>query len=93
MEMSGITLPHGIVAGTGKKIISLKDMMKHLYQNGKHVLTTKGEYSVSRSYLTLLGNPTKMSVANLVWSAIMLPKQRVILWLAYQERLLTKERL
>ena len=42
---------------------------------------------------SFVGNVPKILEANLIWTAIMLPKQRFIVWLAYQERLLTKERL
>ncbi|XP_019239888.1 PREDICTED: uncharacterized protein LOC109219873 [Nicotiana attenuata] len=36
---------------------------------------------------------TRMREAELVWNAIMLPRHRVIIWLSYQDKLLTKERL
>lgn len=34
-----------------------------------------------------------MQEADLVWNSIMMPRHRFIVWLAYQNRLLTKERL
>lgn len=67
--------------------------MLNLYHWGNYKLTPKGTYSVSCSYLAMLGTMTKMKEADLVWSSMMLPRQRVIVWLAYQDKLLTKERL
>ncbi|XP_060171508.1 uncharacterized protein LOC132602747 [Lycium barbarum] len=45
------------------------------------------------SYNAMLGSLRKMQEVDLVWTKVMLPKQRFIVWLANQERLLTKERL
>lgn len=45
------------------------------------------------SYNTLVGNMAGLQEANLIGIRIMLPNQRFIVWLASQDRLLTKERL
>lgn len=63
------------------------------YQGGRYKLTPTGDYSILPSYQDLLGDLPKMKEAELVWSSILLPRQRIIIWLAYQERLRTKERL
>ncbi|KAF3624066.1 hypothetical protein FXO37_31551 [Capsicum annuum] len=52
-----------------------------------------GIYSVSSSYIAMLGTVTRLRKADLLWSSIMLPTQRVIMWLAYQDRLLTNARM
>lgn len=76
-----------------KKLNSLKAQMTCWYQEGRYTLTPTGSYSVSQSYQALLGTMPKMQEADLIWNVIMLSKQRIIVWLAYQERLLTRERL
>lgn len=50
-------------------------------------------YSVSSSYIALMGNMTKLREVEMFRNAVMLPRQRVITWLAYQDKLMTKERL
>lgn len=68
-------------------------MMINWYQNNRYVLSSSGNYSMSSSYIALLGNLHRFYGAELVWSSILLPKHRVIFWLVYQNRLLTKDRL
>lgn len=48
---------------------------------------------MSCSYVDMLGSLTKLREADLIWSSIMLPRQRFLVWLPYQDRLLTKERM
>ncbi|XP_070048614.1 uncharacterized protein [Nicotiana tomentosiformis] len=76
-----------------RKLNSIKSVMTNWYNNGTYCLTINGAYSVSRSYISLLGSMEKMLEADLVWNNIMLPRHRFIVWLANQEKLLTKERL
>lgn len=45
------------------------------------------------SYVAMLGPLTKWKEAGLIWSSILLPRQRIIIWIAYQNRLLTKEKI
>lgn len=75
-----------------RRMNALKGMMSPWYDRSVYRLTNNG-HSVSSSYIALLGNMTVMREANLIWSCIMLPRQRIISWLAYQNKLLTKERL
>ncbi|WMV42830.1 hypothetical protein MTR67_036215 [Solanum verrucosum] len=76
-----------------RRLNALKDMMSTWYDRGVYRLTSNGQYSVSSSYNALLGNMNIMREADLIWNCIMLPRQRMISWLAYQNKLLTKERL
>ncbi|XP_060201918.1 uncharacterized protein LOC132630355 [Lycium barbarum] len=76
-----------------KKLNSLKTMMINWYSRGQYKLAPKGEYSVSCSYATMLGTMTKLKEADLIWSSVLLPRQRVVVWLVYKDRLLTKERM
>lgn len=57
------------------------------------MLTSNKVYSISKGYIDMLGAMERLREAYLIWSSIMLPKQTFIVWLAYQDRLLTKERL
>lgn len=63
------------------------------YQNGSYCLTTNEKYSVNKSYNALLGNVQRPKVAELIWSAVLIPRNRFIMWLANQDRLFIKERL
>lgn len=76
-----------------KKLNSLKGKMVNWYRRGIYRLTGIGIYSVSSSYIDMLGPMTRLREVDLIWSSIMLPRQRVIMWLAYQNKLLTKERM
>ncbi|XP_059302055.1 uncharacterized protein LOC132053985 [Lycium ferocissimum] len=85
--------PPGDCSWYWKKLNSLKSQMQGWYQNNRYTLTTTGDYSVSSSYQALLGPRPRLSEADIIWNSVMLPKQRMIVWLACKERLLTKERL
>lgn len=76
-----------------RKLTSLKTKMTDWYQNDKYKLTKCGTYSVTRSYNALIGAQTSLWEANLIWTKIMQPKHRFIVWLANQNRLLTKSRM
>lgn len=67
--------------------------MVHWYKNGAYTLTRNDTYSVSYSYNAMIGRQSKCREADLIWNSIMMPRHRFIVWLAYQERLLTKARL
>lgn len=41
----------------------------------------------------MIGNQDKLEVAALVWNSVSLPRQMIIMWLAMQNKWLTKERL
>ncbi|XP_060210228.1 uncharacterized protein LOC132637097 [Lycium barbarum] len=86
-------IPPGDCSWYWKKLNSLKTQMVDWYQGDRYKLTPTGAYSVSRSYETMLGTMPRFGEADLVWSKIMIPRQRMIVWLACQNRLLTKERL
>lgn len=55
------------------------------YLNDKDVLTSNGTYSVGSSYIALKDNLTRQQVVDLIWSRVMQPKHRVVLWLVTQE--------
>ncbi|WMV40413.1 hypothetical protein MTR67_033798 [Solanum verrucosum] len=67
--------------------------MLNWYTNGRYNLTPGGKYSITRSYNKLLGQQRRWRIAELAWTVVVQPKDRFILWLAEQRRLLTKERL
>ncbi|XP_059309987.1 uncharacterized protein LOC132061139 [Lycium ferocissimum] len=75
-----------------KKLHKIKSRMTNWHSNGHYCLTTSGKYSVGNGYQDLLRARAKVETANLIWTSIALPKHRFILWLAAQERLLTKVR-
>ncbi|KAL3335812.1 hypothetical protein AABB24_031839 [Solanum stoloniferum] len=76
-----------------RKLNSLKEQMIHWYSRGTYQLSPSGNYSVSKSYITLLGQLPRVKEAELIWNSMMLPKHRMILWIASQNRILTKERM
>lgn len=76
-----------------RKLNSLKETMTQWYINGIYKLTESGEYSVSKCYNTVLARQVRLLVIDLVWTSIMMPRKRFIVWLANKERLLTNERL
>lgn len=49
-----------------RKLNGLKDLMSPWYDRGVYSLTNNGEYSVSNSYVALLGHITVMREANLI---------------------------
>ncbi|KAH0726362.1 hypothetical protein KY290_004030 [Solanum tuberosum] len=59
--------------------------MKRWYVQGKYGLTPRGEYSITCNYLDLTGKQPRLASTELIY--------RVIMWLASQNRLLTKDRL
>lgn len=61
------------------------------YHIGKYTLIPKGDYSMTKSYVTMLGYQNRVNEADLSWKSVMMPRQRVIVWLAYHDKLLTKE--
>lgn len=67
--------------------------MERWYIRGNYQLTANGIYSVSSSYNAMLRTLIRLREAEVIWSAVMLPRQRLVMWLAYQDKLLTKERL
>ncbi|XP_019244454.1 PREDICTED: uncharacterized protein LOC109224322 [Nicotiana attenuata] len=75
-----------------KKLNALKEIMAQWYTRGVYQLTTSGLYYVSSSYIVLKGNITTLREPEVIWNAVMLPRQRVITWLAFQDKLMTKER-
>ncbi|XP_070045599.1 uncharacterized protein [Nicotiana tomentosiformis] len=63
------------------------------YNGSTYTLTGSGTYSVSSSNNALLGQMSRLWEMDLIWSGVMLPRQRFILWLANQYKLLTREKL
>ncbi|KAH0710393.1 hypothetical protein KY290_012418 [Solanum tuberosum] len=66
--------------------------MQGWYSQGRYNLTSNGTYSITRSYLVIIGHRPQMRTADLVWTAMAIPKHRFMVWLAIQGRLLTQER-
>lgn len=54
-----------------KKLNGLKEKMVSWYRRGIFRLTTNGIYSVSSSYIDMLGPLTRLREADLIWSPIM----------------------
>jgi len=75
-----------------KKLNGIKILMQGWYNQGRYMLTQSGNYSITRSYLALMGYRPKMGTAELIWTSMALPKHRFMVWLAVQGRLLTQER-
>ncbi|KAK4717695.1 hypothetical protein R3W88_016033 [Solanum pinnatisectum] len=75
-----------------KKLNGIKILMQGWYNQGRYLLTQSGNYSITRSYLALMGYRPKMRTAELIWTSMSLPKHRFMVWLAVQGRLLTQER-
>ncbi|KAK6787586.1 hypothetical protein RDI58_016111 [Solanum bulbocastanum] len=67
--------------------------MQIWYSFGAYLLTPEGKYSLTQSYNTLLGQYASLRMTDLIWTRFAQPKHRFILWLATQDRLLTKERI
>ncbi|WMV14169.1 hypothetical protein MTR67_007554 [Solanum verrucosum] len=76
-----------------RKINSLKERMKSWHVQGKYGLTPTGEYSITCSNLDLIVDQPRLATVEIKWTAVAQPKHRVIMWLAAQNRLLTKDML
>lgn len=63
------------------------------YEQGVYKLSRGGGYSITRSYIALLGGMQRLHIADLIWSSVAQSKHRFFLWLGAQRRLLTRERL
>ncbi|XP_049372581.1 uncharacterized protein LOC125837524 [Solanum verrucosum] len=67
--------------------------MRRWYMQNRYRLTKGGAYSITRSYIDIREHHNSSHIADCIWSAVAQPKHRFILWLAVEDRLLTKERL
>ncbi|XP_075091713.1 uncharacterized protein LOC142171895 [Nicotiana tabacum] len=76
-----------------RKLNGMKEVMHAWYHQGKYILTEGGEYSITNSYIALLEPKSRLNTAELIWSRMVMPMHRFILWLANQQRLFTKDRL
>lgn len=76
-----------------RKLNGLKAEMQTWYSQGTYILTPDGHYSISSSYVALLGHQSRLETAGLIWGTSLQPKHRFIVWLAEKRRLLTKDRL
>ncbi|XP_060188373.1 uncharacterized protein LOC132617397 [Lycium barbarum] len=85
--------PPQICSWYWRKLNSLKEVMMYWYQNDIYTLNPTGLYSMTNSYHAMLGTLHRLPEAELIWSSVMMPRHRVLVWLAYQDRLLTKKRL
>lgn len=75
-----------------RKLTSLKAQMHQWYIQDRYQLTKYGEYSITSSYLAIIGQRPKLNNAELVWTSMALPRHRFLVWLAVHGRLLTQER-
>ncbi|KAH0723423.1 hypothetical protein KY289_006467 [Solanum tuberosum] len=75
-----------------RKLNAIKEQMHGWYSQGRYILTSNGTYSITRSYLAIIGHRPQMRITDLVWNAVAIPKHRFMVWLAIQGRLLTQER-
>lgn len=57
----------------------IKEQMIHWNNRGTYHLSPSSTYSVSKSYIALLGQLPRVKEAELIWNAVMLPKHRMIL--------------
>lgn len=71
----------------------MKQEMHTWFQQDQYILSHSGQYSITKSYMAIIGTHRKLETADLIWNAISQPKHRFITWLAYHNRLLTRERL
>ncbi|WMV51210.1 hypothetical protein MTR67_044595 [Solanum verrucosum] len=76
-----------------KKLNAPKNNMRNWYLQGRYNLTHSGQYSISASYNAMLGELNRLRIADLIWTSVAQPRHRMIMWLAVQGRLLTKERM
>ncbi|XP_070055159.1 uncharacterized protein [Nicotiana tomentosiformis] len=67
--------------------------MQNWYIQRRYRLTSKGDYSITRSYMELRNARTKLANAELISTSVAQPKHRFIMWLVVHNRLLSKERL
>ncbi|XP_009778125.1 uncharacterized protein [Nicotiana sylvestris] len=67
--------------------------MQNWYIHGRYRLTSTGVNSINRSSMELRNDHPKLANAELIWTPVAQPKHRFIMWLAIQNRLLTRERL
>ncbi|XP_059274715.1 uncharacterized protein LOC132029486 [Lycium ferocissimum] len=86
-------VPSGNCSWYWRNIHKVKLGMQQWYSTDRYVLTTSGVYSVSQSYLSLIEHREIKDCHELIWSKMLSPKHRFILWLAAQNRLLTKDRM
>lgn len=66
--------------------------MQGWYTQGRYNMKQDGQYSITGSYNALVGQHGRLKIAELIWTALAQPKHRIIVWLAVQGRLLTKDR-
>lgn len=76
-----------------KALNKLKIGMEDWYRNDSYILTTSGKYSIRKSYNRLLVMGRQLDITPLIWTRVVLPKHRFILWLFNMKNLLTKSRL
>ncbi|XP_070049913.1 uncharacterized protein [Nicotiana tomentosiformis] len=65
--------------------------MQNWFQQDQYILSHSGQYSIIKSYLTIIGNHRKLDTPDLIWNVTAQPKHRFITWLAYQNKFLTRE--
>ncbi|XP_060182879.1 uncharacterized protein LOC132612809 [Lycium barbarum] len=73
-----------------KHLVAWEKICRPKGQGGPNIKGWK--YSVGNGYQDLLGARANEETAKIIWTSIAMPKHRFILWLAAQERLLTKVR-
>ncbi|XP_060216398.1 uncharacterized protein LOC132643887 [Lycium barbarum] len=86
-------IPSGSSSGYWKNLNNIKLGMQHWYKNDRYILSANGMFSVNQSYLAIVGQGGIIDAYEVIWSSLILPKHRFILWLAYHRKLMTKDRM
>ncbi|XP_059316931.1 uncharacterized protein LOC132067650 [Lycium ferocissimum] len=68
-------------------INALKSVMQNWYTQGRYNLTHSGKYSITASYNAMLGNQTRLRIADLVWTSVAQPRHRMIVCQAMETSL------
>lgn len=76
-----------------KKVVEVRDVLKHGFSNGVWQHNASGEYTISSCYLWLLGQKPKFDLRRAIWHSHALPRHSFLLWLVAKGRLYTLDRL
>ncbi|XP_057251472.1 uncharacterized protein LOC125498912 [Beta vulgaris subsp. vulgaris] len=74
-----------------KYVCQAKNMMNEKNNGGQWLMN--GQFSIKQHYQTLLSGSRPVNWARYVWNRYSIPKHRLIMWLAIQNRLKTRQRL
>lgn len=63
--------------------------MHERYIQDTYQLTKDEKYSITISYLAIIGQRPKLKNAELIWNSMAFPRKRFLVWLVVHGRLLT----